>query len=162
MPLPKRMTHDAILHNFQRIGAKSNAAAGKEFEGYAQQFFAAKGILLKPDFSVPVGIHGKQKSHSFDLGSESPAVLVECKSHTWTAGNKTPSAKMTVWNEAMYYFHSAPSHYRKILFVLKHRHEKRGLTLADHYIRTHAHFIPGDVEIWEFEASTAAAEKIFG
>jgi hypothetical protein len=34
-------------------------------------------------------------------------------------GNMT-SAKMTVWNEAMYYFHVAPSSYRKIFFILKH------------------------------------------
>ena len=27
-----------------------------------------------------------------------------------------PSAKMTVWNEAMYYFHIAPKQYRKIMF----------------------------------------------
>ena len=31
-----------------------------------------------------------------------------------------PSAKMTVWNEAMYYFHIAPALYWKIFFVLKH------------------------------------------
>ena len=48
-----------------------------------------------------------------------------------------PSAKMTVWNEAMYYFHVAPAIYRKIFFVLKH--SRREQSLASYYLKTHGH-----------------------
>lgn len=91
----------------------------------------------------------------FDLGSSSPPVLVECKSHRWTSGGNVPSAKITVWNEAMYYFHLAPPEYRKIMFVLRDYSDKRKETLAQYYIRNHGHLIPDDVEIVEFNGTDA-------
>ena len=96
----------------------------------------------------------------FDLGSETPSVVVECKSHTWTVGGNSPSAKMSVWNEAMYYFVATPPHFRKILFVLKD--SLNGETLAEYYIRRYSHLIPADVELWEFDAKTLRAECIYG
>ena len=60
-----------------------------------------------------------------------------------------PSAKLTVWNEAMYYFAVAPTQYRKILFVLK---SIRGSeSLAQHYIKRYEHLIPPGVELWEYD-----------
>ena len=76
--------------------------------------------------------------------------LVECKSHRWTAGDNIPSAKITVWNEAMYYFHLAPQRFRKV-FVLRDFSEKRGETLATYYARNYGHLIPSDVEILEYD-----------
>jgi hypothetical protein len=107
-------------YSFQRVGSVSNTQAGNDFEAAARAFFTQQGISLVKNFSVPVGVGEAKKLHRFDLGSENPPVLVECKSHTWTQGGNMPSAKMTVWNEAMYYFHVAPAFYRKIFFVLKH------------------------------------------
>jgi hypothetical protein len=40
----------------------------------------------------------KKKIRNFDLGSSTPAILVECKSHTWTQSGNIPSARLTVWN----------------------------------------------------------------
>src|SRR5689334_20912725 len=114
-------------NNFQRMGAVSNSHAGNHFESVARAFFAAQGIALTNNFAVPVGVGDTKKRHRFDLGSENPPVLVESKSHTWTTGGNMPSAKMTVWNEAMYYFHVAPASYRKILFVLKHQRKEQSL-----------------------------------
>ena len=51
----------------------------------------------------------------------------------------------------MYYFLVAPPGFRKILFVLRDMSERRQETLAEYYIRTYRHLIPGDVEIWEFD-----------
>src|SRR5580700_2186923 len=107
-------------NNFQRIGSLSNTHAGNDFESIARSFFNEQGIQLTKNFAAPVGVNVQKKMHRFDLGSENPAVLVECKSHAWTQAGNMPSAKMTVWNEAMYYFHLAPSTYRKVFFVLKH------------------------------------------
>ena len=71
-----------------------------------------------------------------------------------------PSAKLTVWNEAMFYFHLAPTHYRKMFFVLLHKHEKRKESLAEYYLRLYAHLIPKDVEIWEFAVDEGIAQRL--
>ena len=110
------------INNFQRVGSISNAHAGSDFEAKALEFFGKQGVSLRRGYMAPVGVGEIKKAHRFDLGSENPPVLVECKSHTWTQGGNSPSAKLTVWNEAMYYFHIAPKEYRKIFFVLKHSH----------------------------------------
>jgi hypothetical protein len=135
-------------NNFQRVGSVSNTHAGNDFEEIAQRFFAEQNIPLIRNFVVPVGVGSHKKEHRFDLGTQSPPTLVECKSHTWTQGGNMPSAKLTVWNEAMYYFYLAPEDYRKIFFVLKHL--RREVSLATYYIANYQHLIPDDVEIWEY------------
>jgi hypothetical protein len=69
-----------------------------------------------------------------------------------------PSAKMTVWNEAMYYFHVAPASYRKIFFVLKHFRKEQ--SLAAYYLKTHGHLVPAGVELWEYDLETSSAERL--
>lgn len=87
---------DAIT--FQRCGAISNTHAGREFEEAARLFFESTGIKLSSVFPVPVGSRVK-KNHNFDLGSDNPAILVECKSYTWTETGNSPSAKIRGMNE---------------------------------------------------------------
>jgi hypothetical protein len=82
------------------------------------------------------------------LGNEN--VLVECKCHKWTDGNNAPSAKMSIWNEAMFYFRLAPKKFRKILFVLRASNPKNGKTLTEYYIENYYHFIPKDVIFYEY------------
>ena len=144
---------------YQRKGSTSNTQVGKDFETAAQTFFAAKGITLIRDVSLPIGINGK-KPHRFDLGDPDKKVIVECKSHTWTEGGNVPSAKMTTWNQAMYFFHAAPSGYRKIFFALRDNSTKRGETLAEYYLRTYPHLIPEDVEIWEYDEKGKRGRKL--
>ena len=146
------------INNFQRVGSVSNTHAGNDFEATAQSFFAKQGISLVKNFSAPVGIRNLKKQHRFDLGSDDPPVIVECKSHTWTQGGNMPSAKMTLWNEAMYYFHVAPNKYRKILFVLKH--SRRDMSLAAYYLKTHGHMVPDGVEVWEYDTSVSTGERL--
>jgi hypothetical protein len=78
----------------------------------------------------------------------------------WTEGGNVPSAKMTAWNQAMFFFHAAPSGYRKILFVLRDFNEKRNETLGEYYVRTNPHLIPNDVEMWEYDEKQGTAKKI--
>lgn len=139
------------MDNHQRADSASNAHVGKDFENTARGFFARRDTELEKDFSLPVGVGKKKKDRRFDLGSESLQVIVECKSHRWTKGDYVPSAKMTVWNEAMYYFHLAPENYQKILFVLRHYNPKKEETLVEYYSRTYGHLIPNGVEIWEYD-----------
>lgn len=153
------------LKGFQRIGSVSNAHVGRDFEAIAAEFLSASGIDVQPNFPVLVGIEDIKKPHRFDLGSDDPPIIVECKSHRWTAGGNVPSAKMTVWNEVMYYFSVAPSRFRRILFVLFDRRHGKGESLAEYYIRTYAHLIPSGVEIWEFnpeDQSIKVAKRTVG
>jgi hypothetical protein len=143
---------------FQRKGSTSNTQVGRDFEAKAQAFFAQQGLALQRDVTIDIGINGK-KPHAFDLGDPKKRVVVECKSHTWTEGGNVPSAKMTAWNQAMYFFYAAPADYRKVFFVLRDFSKKRNETLADYFIRTNPHLIPTDVEIWEYDEHKGTAEK---
>ena len=149
--------NDSAL-SFQREGAISNAHVGRDFEAIAMEVLQSHGLQLHHDHGVAVGIGKEKKNHAFDLGSDDPKTIVECKSHKCTAGNNVPSAKMTVWNEAMYYFAVAPPTYRKIFFVLKDARKSNQETLAEHYVRTYRHLIPSDVEIWEYDADSSNVE----
>ncbi|MEC8886088.1 MAG: hypothetical protein VX875_03075 [Pseudomonadota bacterium] len=145
---------------FQRLGARSNAHVGRDFELIAQRFFASQGINLQRCHAVDIGIGQTKKAHAFDLGCDSQRVLVECKSHRWTAGHNIPNAKLTVWNEAMYYFHAAPSDYRKIMFVLKDLRRGTGESLCSYYLRICGHLVPDGVEFWEYDDSVGAAVRV--
>lgn len=151
-----------ILSNHQRPGAISNAHEGRVFEGKARSYFIQNnGWDLVPNLSVAISVNNSPpKKHRFDLGSQERKIIVECKSHNWTESGNVPSAKITVWNEAMYYFLLAPEDFRKILFVLEAHNEKRGLTLAQYYVRNYGHLIPQDVEILEFNEKTGLARTV--
>jgi hypothetical protein len=139
------------INAFQRVGASSNTQAGADFETTAWRVLQQAGVVCQANYSVEVGTGRGKKGHRFDFGSDSPPVLVECKSHTWTAGGNSPSAKLTVWNEAMYYFALAPAGFRKIFFVLKDVRKQE--SLAEYYVRRYGHLVPDDVEIWEYCAA---------
>lgn len=147
---------------YQRIGSTSNAQVGKDFERAAQSYFRSKGLILERNIKIEIGIEDVKKVHAFDLGCLFQKVIVECKSHRWTSGANVPSAKLTVWNEAMYYFVTAPAGYQKIMFVLYDFSEKRGETLAEYYLRTYNHLVPNDVEFWEYNEFTGNAVKLSG
>jgi len=144
----------------QRIGAVSNAHVGREFEGIARTFFAGRGIALEPNLQVLIGAGAEKKAHSFDLGCDAQKIIVECKSHRWTATTNVPSAKLTVWNEAMYFFTLAPASYRKIMFVLRHDCARRSMTLAGYYLRTFGHLVPTGVEFWEYDETVRDVKRI--
>lgn len=96
------------MSNFQRDGSIGNAHVGREFEARAQRVLTQHEISLSQNHKVPCGLGNDKKMHAFDLGSDVPPVIVECKSQTWTAGDKVPSAKMKNCAEAIFYFHMAP------------------------------------------------------
>lgn len=137
---------------------KDNPAKGNQFTVRVQRFLAAQGIHLRREYQLNIGVSTEKKSHAFDLGSDDPKIIVECKFHAWTAGHNTPSAKMSVWNEAMYFFALAPDDYQKMLFVRLHRNDRTGITLFAHYMNTNRHLIPHGVEIWEFEDDCDSAK----
>lgn len=140
------------MSNNQRTGAPNNAYVGKEFEEIAKKVIENQlDTILKSDYSLDVGFSDKKNRHKFDLGNKD--IIVECKSHRWTSGNNVPSAKLTVWNEAMLYFYLAGKEYRKIFFFEKSEREKNKKieTLGEYYIRNKNNLIPDGVEFWEYD-----------
>jgi hypothetical protein len=146
--------------SFQRVGAISNAHVGAAFEDSVLACFATLGVPLQRCHRVSLGVSTLKKQHAFDLGCGRQKIIVECKSHRWTVGTNVPSAKLTVWNEAMYYFQLAPVEYRKIMFVLKDFCPRRGITLAAYYLNTYPHLIPEGVEFWEFDQNELIAIRL--
>ena len=149
-----------MSNNFQRDGSISNAHVGRDFEDRARKALAKCGLPLTPDHKVPCGLGKVRKNHSFDLGSEDPRVIVECKSHTWTSGGNVPSAKMKNWAEAMFYFHMAPPGYRKIFFVERSVRRDQSESLLSYFLRTQAHMIPPDVEFWELDGDELVVQEV--
>jgi hypothetical protein len=124
-----------------------NPSKGSKFEDIVREFFSHKGLALESNFSVGVGVSSLHKPRKFDLGCAEPPIIVECKSHAWTEGGNAPSAKLSVWNEAMLYFLAAPTQYRKIFVALQHSRGEE--SLAEHYVKRFRHLVPRGVEIWE-------------
>ena len=137
-----------FVNNNQRQGTTSNSQVGANFENIAFEYFKNKeNIILQKNFELNIGIEHKKK-HKFDFGNEN--IIVECKSHTWTNGNNVPSAKISVWNEAMFYFNLVSKKYKKIFFVLMDYSQKRCKTLLQYYFESYYHFIPKDVIFYEY------------
>ena len=144
------------MPKFQREGSVSNTQVGIDFEDLAFSHFSKEIPDLQKEFRIDIGFKEK-KSHKFDLGSSLYSVIIECKSHTWTASGNMPSAKLTTWDQTMLYFSLAPENYRKIMFVKKDIRPKSGESLCNYYMRTHANMIPGGIEFWEADED---ADKI--
>ena len=149
------------MTNHQRVGITSNALAGKNFEIVSKTYleqtlntFLSKGFAL----NLCISNARQPKSHKFDLGNDQ--FLIECKSHRWTSSGNVPSAKITVWNEAMFYFSLAPREIKKILFVETHHNQKRNKSLAQYYVDTFSHLIPDNVEIWEYDTELGTHKVI--
>jgi len=139
---------------------KDNPKKGAIFEEAVGRFLGTQNICVRRSFAVPIGVGDLKRPRKFDLGSDEPKVVVECKSHSWTEGGNAPSAKMAAWNEAMYYFSLLPGDYRKMMFVLLSRFDPEGETLLAYYIRRFSHLIPHGVEIWEFDADSDSADLV--
>jgi hypothetical protein len=145
-------------NNFQRIGSISNAHVGNDFEDFVRDHFAAQGLNLIRGFKVPVGIGATKRPRKFDWAATIRRSSFECKSHAWTVGGNIPTAKMTVWNEAMYYLYMAPNTYRKLLVTLKSVREE--ISLASHYIKCYGHLIRRGVEVWEYDILDHKANRL--
>ncbi|MEJ8804391.1 hypothetical protein [Pontibacter sp. H249] len=132
----------------------SRKSEGTSFEEIAKEIISErKGVTLQKGVPVLVGVTTKKK-HKFDLGNIDEKILVECKHHSWTATGNSPSAKMTIWNEAMLYFLLTPKDFTNILFVKNSICDQKRESLADYYFRTYSHLIPENVEIWEYNPET--------
>lgn len=144
---------------FKREGATSNSAAGRDFELQVLEALRRDGLDLRHKFKISVGANHRQKLREFDLGSDDPRILVECKSHTWTKSGKMPSAKLTTWTMEMYLFSLVPPGYKKWLIVQRSVRPKSGESLADYYIRLRGHLIPPYVDVFEFTPETGKLER---
>lgn len=135
-----------------------NVATGRGFELMVKHYFEAQKVMLERPFVYPIGVNQYRKEYHFDLGSEEQKVVVECKAHTWTRNGNAPSAKLSAWNEAMYYFSLVSKEYVCKLFVL--RSMLAGRSLAEYYVARFFHLIPAGVEIWEYDGEGARFARV--
>ncbi|MBU1089317.1 hypothetical protein KKF38_00785 [Patescibacteria group bacterium] len=155
------------MNNYQRIGSQNNATVGRIFENKIYEYFLSKEkIDLKRQPSIKIGVSNfekEHKEHKFDLISreeKKEKIIIECKCHKWRKKINVPSAKMTIWNEAMYYFLLLPKKYKKYFVIPKDYNEKRKMTLAQYYISQYKHLIPKGVEIFEYDERNNNLEKV--
>ncbi|MFY9158372.1 hypothetical protein [Aquirufa ecclesiirivi] len=135
--------------------------SGKEFEKKsALAFENSEDIKLLRNFKIELGIK-VQKHHYFDFGCSISKIIIECKNHSWTKSGNIPSAKMSIWNEAMFYFCLAPNEYRKILIVRNQKNAEKNKSLVEYYLKTYPHFIPKNVEIWEYDVENDLLNKCY-
>ena len=138
---------------------KDNPGRGARFETLVQRFFARHRLPLQLHYSIPIGFDGKRRHYRFDLGSERPPVIVECKRHTWQAKDTVPAAKLAAWKEACLYFVAAPCRYRRLLVVL--RDLRWGQSLAEYFLQHYGHMVPRNVEIWELAPSGRTGRRLY-
>jgi len=67
---------------------------------------------------------------------------------------------MKNWAEAMFYFHMAPSDYRKIFVVERSVRPGRSESLLAYFLRTQAHMIPHDVEFRELDGDELTVHEV--
>ena len=51
-----------MTENFQRVGSISNSHVGQDFERAAQAWFSQQGVQLRKNYSVSLGVSGKEKN----------------------------------------------------------------------------------------------------
>lgn len=138
-----------------------NRNKGDAFAKAVGEFLRRQGYDVEPEYAVEVGLNSKRKKwHRFDFGNHQ--LVVECKHYEWTKGGNNPSAKISTLNEAMMYFHSTPSSFRKMVFVsaTAKKGTRNPETFAEYYMRLHGHFVPDDVEFYELDAATLEARRV--
>lgn len=129
---------------------RSNVERGEAFEQLTRrQLEAALGMTL--DSEIGLGIGNPPKLHRFDLVSVAEMVAIECKAFTWTRpGNNVSSAKITTAREALLYHQWLPAGWKKILPMAEATRPTHQETLAEYFVRLHAHLL-GDVSVVEVE-----------
>jgi hypothetical protein len=115
------------------------------------------GLDLQGQSAVEIGLDRIKKLKRFDLGSEKPAIIVECKAYAWRQKG-VPNAKNNNLTEALLELAVAPKHYRRTLFIA--RDLRKGISLASNYIACYGHLIHPSVEIWELDVETGKAERL--
>ena len=138
----------------------SSSAKGKSFARAVGKYLGDEGLAVDAEYVEEVGLNSqRRKEHRFDFGNDE--IIVECKDYQWTEGNNVPSAKISTLNEAMLYLYSAPTHYRKMLFLARtERQGARNETFAEYYWRLHGHFVHDDIELYEFDRVSMTANRM--
>lgn len=75
------MANQKLNKPHQRIGSKSNAHVGREFELATKRYFGTLGLELTRDIKIAIGVDELKKEHAFDLGCEKEKIFIECKTN---------------------------------------------------------------------------------
>jgi hypothetical protein len=86
---------------------KDNPKRGAEFEDAVARYLITLGVSTKFSYPISIGVGATKRDHRFDLGVDNPKVVMECKAHTWTEGNKRPVQKWRRGTKPCIIFHSS-------------------------------------------------------
>ena len=129
--------------------------ANRDHVRWANEFRSKVKKTLENEFETKLHEEFRIRpgGHRFDLGSKDPGILVECKRHTWTAGDNVPEGKLAEWVGTIWGLHDARKHYPTlILAVLHDKRQKTGETLRDYFLRTaRGRDLPSTVTVWAFD-----------
>lgn len=126
-----------------------------EFENRVKEYLEK---TFKRKFSKKPLQVGLNKFHNFDLVSDDDAIVVECKSYSWTKSENFPSAKISTAIEALFYLSRIKA--SKKILVLQDDINSRGESLVDVFVRRYDG-IMDDVEVWAYTAgSTIQEDKV--
>src|SRR3989442_603185 len=109
----------------------SHIERGRQLQEHARRILE---MLLGEPFDaealLPIG--SPPKPHRFDLASRSRGVVCECKSFTWTASGKVPSAKITTLREAVQYLLALPAETIKVIAMKRSLRSTHRESLAEY------------------------------
>lgn len=138
---------------------KSNTERGRDFQSKCQAVLCAH---FNQQFLAEVSIQiADRKWHSFDLATETRAIVAECKAFTFTKSGNNPSAKITTLREAIQYLRTLPAETQKLLIIKRDVHPARGESLAEYFVRLNDYLL-GDVRVLELDDSTGSLRFLFG
>lgn len=134
--------------------ALSNPERGRAFRDVARPILERTlGVRFSPEVSLPVG--RPPKDHKFDLVSADRTWILECKNLAWRENGGVPQAKITSISEAvaglMQYAHQPC---RRALVLSRATHPRRRETLAEYYVRLHAHNLAAAVGVAEIDTTS--------
>ncbi len=136
--------------------ALSNPERGRAFRDAARPILERElGVRLAREVSLPVG--RPPKDHKFDLVAEDKSWILECKNLAWRENGGVPQAKITSISEAaavlMQCAHQAC---RRALVLSRATHPKQRDSLAEYYVRLHAHNLAAAVGVAEIDTTSGS------
>jgi hypothetical protein len=140
--------------------APSNSERGRAFRDAAKPILEHDlGTQLSSEVSLPIG--RPPKEHKFDLVAQDKTWILECKNLAWRENGGVPHAKITSISEAAgSLLQCAHQPCRRALVLSRATHPKQRESLAEYYVRLHAHNLAADVGIVEVDTTLGSLRRL--
>jgi hypothetical protein len=136
--------------------ALSNPERGRAFRNAARPILERElGVRLAQEVPLPVG--RPPKDHKFDLVAEDTSWILECKNLAWRENGGVPQAKITSISEAASILMQCTNQAcRRALVLSRATRPKQRESLAEYYVRLHAHNLAAAVGVAEVDTTSGS------